>query len=211
MTFDLIRSTIGLYCYCIEEIQGVRLMRNISKILMCLLVGTSLASCTGSTIWLSKQEQSTVNSYLEKRVNDGKYDLQGLCDRIREAEFHSAASPSNVTFASTARKTRKAFEFIAEKKRSDVKCPEPTANEIRVHLYRAERMSADRKKAFEGLGQALGAGAAAAMGYKGGSSSTRSSNSDRLDELERKQKEDKFWREYNCPNDMWRKGYCWVI
>ena len=39
-------------------------------------------------------------------------------------------------------------------------------------------------------------------------SAASSSNNGRLDELERKQKEDKFWRDYNCPNAAWRKGYC---
>lgn len=166
-----------------------------------------LSSCAGGGLWY-KKDQAVVNAHFEKRINEGKMDFGDLCDHVRENEFDLAKNPSSTMYSRMARKSRRAFEQLAEKKGSDVQCPEPTANEIRVYLYRAERMSADRKKAFEGLGQALGAGAAAAMGGSGSSSSTSSSNSDRLDELERKQKEDKFWREYNCPNDMWRKGYC---
>lgn len=30
----------------------------------------------------------------------------------------------------------------------------------------------------------------------------------RLDELERKQREDAMWKSFNCSNAAWRKGYC---
>jgi hypothetical protein len=183
-------------------------MRNISKILMCLLVGTSLASCTGSAKWMEKTDQDTVNSYIEKRINSGKYDLEGLCDRVRKVEFKVAEEPSNLTYVANARKGRRAFEQIAEKRGSDVKCPKPTAEELRAHYYHADRMRADRKKAAKSLGEAAKSFSCAAMGGCSNPSAASSSNSGRLDELERKQKEDKFWRDYNCPNDMWRKGYC---
>lgn len=179
-------------------------MRNISKILMCLLIGASVASCTGSPAWMANKDQATINTYIEKRIDSGKYDLQGLCDRVRRADFRSGERPSNVTLAANARKARLAFEQIADKRGSNVKCPKPTADELRVHIYDAERMRALRDEAFDSVGKA----AAAAMGYRGSSSSTSSSSTERLDELERKQKEDKFWRDYDCSNAAWRKGYC---
>jgi len=183
--------------------KGLQMLKR-SKLPMFVLIGFVLSSCTGGAMWMAKKDQETVNSYIEKRIDTGKYDLEGLCDRVRKAEFKSAANPSRVNRAAQARKARRAFEQISQKRGSDVKCPKITADELRVYLHRAERMQADREEAIDALGKV----AAGAMGYGGKSSGNSSYNSERLEELERKQKEDKFWRDYDCSNAQWRKGYC---
>lgn len=188
--------------------KGQKAMPNKLKILTFFLVGIMLSSCAGGGLWY-KKDQAVVNAYFEKQINEGKMDFGDLCDHVRENEFDLAKDPSSTMYSRMARKSRRAYEQISEKKRgSDYKCPEPTATEIRTHLYRAERMRADRKEASKSLGEAAKALTCAAMGGCLDPSTRSSSNNGRLEELERKQKEDKFWREYNCPNDMWRKGYC---
>jgi hypothetical protein len=179
-----------------------------SKLPIFVLIGVVLSSCSGSRAWVAKKDQASVNAYVESRIDAGKYDLQGFCDRVREAEFMAAERPSNVTDAAAARKARLAYEQISQKRGNEAKCPEITANELRVHLYRAERMKEDRKRAFQALGKAAGAGVSAAMGGGGSSTTTNSSYNERLEELERKEREEKMRRDANCSNAMWRKGYC---
>ena len=154
-------------------------MRNISKILMCLLIGASFASCTGSAYWVRNANQNTVNSYFEERVNNGRDDLEDLCDSVRKSEFDSAEDPASRFYASMARKKRKAFEFIAEKKGSDVECQKPTADEISAHLYSVSRRAARA------------------------ASRRSSANSERLDALEAEQRRESYRRIMD-----WRiKGY----
>lgn len=72
---------------------------------MCLFVSFMIASCTGSPRWIEKQDQETVTSYVDQRINAGRYDLEGLCDRVRKAGFLLAEDPADIYMAATARKS----------------------------------------------------------------------------------------------------------
>ena len=176
------------------------MLKNLSLIFICL----ALASCggPGTISWIAKQPQGEVNNYIQNRIDAGRYDLAGVCDRVREIEFELAEDPSDLDLAAAARKARAAHGAILRKKGLDQNCLEPSSSEKAAHIANENRKQAQFRAAMQGLSSAVKSTTDAYTKSINNQSNYNADN--RIRELER----DKMNRELNCSNSAWRKGLC---